>query len=247
MTYLLAALAGLAGAAAGWVIAAAAGSTIAGAMRVTDFEGARGVAAVWGFGPIGAAAGLCAGLWLVLRYVGGFASFGEIAWRGGAVTLALVAFGAAAVVVRLQTLPMLGGGRSLPPQLVFEIRVPAALALPAAQHDLKIELQTDRNTADALLTGPWPPAAGDVPDTRIVAGLVELYFRTSRRMIVAKLPDGRSLLFAPKLRAAPAGSPDFGDWRALDWVDDADAKQPRRPRADEAFAIRYRVRWPGAD
>ena len=207
MTYLLAALAGLAGAAAGWFIAAALGNAIAGAMGVTDFEGARGMAAVGGFGPIGAAA----------------------------------------VVVRLQTLPMLGGGRSLPPQLVFEIRVPAALALPAAQHDLKIELQTDRNTADALLTGPWPPAAGDEPGTRLVAGLVELYFRTSRRMIVAKLPDGRSLLFAPKLRAAPAGSPDFGDWRALDWVDDADAKQPRRPRADEAFAIRYRVRWPGAD
>lgn len=247
MTYLLAALAGLAGAAAGWFIAAAIGSMIAGAMGVTNFEGARGMLAAWVFGPVGAVAGLCVGLWLVLRYVGGFTSFGDIAWRGGAVTLALVAIAAAAVVFRLHTLPMLGGGRSLPPQLIFEIRVPVALALPAERHLLKIELHTDKNSADALLTGPWPPPAGGDSDARIIAGLVDLYFRTSRRMIVMKLPDGRSMLFEPKLRANPAASPELGAWQAIDWVDEPDAKQPRRPRADEALAIRYRVRWPGAD
>ena len=247
MTYLLAALAGLAGAAAGWFIAAALGNAIAGAMGVTNFEGARAMVAVWLIGPIGAITGLCAGLWLALRYVGGFTSFGDIAWRGGAVTLVLIAIAAAAVVFRLHTLPMLGGGRGLPPQLIFEIRVPAALVLPPEKHQLKIELHTDRNSADALLTGPWPPTAGSDAETRVIAGLVDLYFRTSRRMIVMKLADGRSMLFAPKLRANPAASPAFGEWQALDWVDEPGAKEPRRPRAGEALAIRYRVRWPGAD
>lgn len=242
MTYLLAGVAGLVCAAAGWFVAVALGSVIAGAMGVTTFEGARGMAAAWLFGPVGALAGLCAGLWLVLRYHGGFTSAAEIAWRGGAVALVLAAIAAGAIAFRLHNLPMLGGGRALPPHLIFEIRVPAALALPAEKDQLKIELHTEKNTADALLTGPWPPPAAEEPDARIVAGLVELYFRTGRRMIVMKLPDGRSMLFAPKLRANPAPSRQFGAWQKLDWVDEPHAREPRAPRPDEALAIRYRVR-----
>lgn len=247
MTYLLAGMAALVCAAAGWIGAAALGSVIAGAMGVTTFEGARGMVAAWLFGPIGALTGLCAGLWLVLRYYGGYTALGEIAWRGGAIALGLVAIAAAAVVFRLHTLPMLGGGRGLPPQLVFEIRVPAAIALPEEKHQLRIELHTDKNSADALLTGPWPPPDGPEPGTRIIEGLVDLYFRTSQRTIVMKLRDGRSMLFVPRLRANPAASQDLGPWMALDWVDESGAKEPRRPRPDEALAIRYRVRQPGQD
>jgi hypothetical protein len=247
MTYLLAGIAGLACAAAGWFIAVALGNVITGLAGVSNFEGARGMAVVWLFGPVGALIGLAAGLWLVLRFYGGFTSLGEIAWRGGAVTLALGAIAAGAIAFRVHNLPMLGGGDRLPPYLVFEIRIPKSLALPTAKHQLKIELHTDKNTADALITDPWPPPAGEDPDTRIVAGLVELHFRTSRRMIVMYLPDGRSVLFEPRLRANAAPSPQFGAWQELRWVDEPHSAGPRAPRPDEALAIRYLVRAAGPD
>lgn len=70
MTYILAAPAGLIGAAAGWFVAAMATIVMGGWLGVSDFEGSRGMLAVWGIGPLGGLAGLIAGIWLMLRHRG---------------------------------------------------------------------------------------------------------------------------------------------------------------------------------
>ena len=64
-------LAGIAGAAIGWIAAAALTIFLGGYFGISDFEGGRGMLAVWGTGPIGGLVGLIAGIVLVLRKRGG--------------------------------------------------------------------------------------------------------------------------------------------------------------------------------
>lgn len=59
-------LGGLAGAAIGWVAAAAATMLLGGFFGLTEFEGQRSMTALFGIGPMGGIAGLIAGFWLAL-------------------------------------------------------------------------------------------------------------------------------------------------------------------------------------
>ncbi len=68
MTFILAILAGLFGAAAGWVVTAFAALIISSYLGMPDFEGAREMTAFFGFGPVGGLLGLVAGVVLVLRH-----------------------------------------------------------------------------------------------------------------------------------------------------------------------------------
>ena len=68
MRIILAILAGLFGAAAGWTATAFAALIISGYLGISDFEGERAMTAFFGFGPVGGLLGLVAGIVLVLRY-----------------------------------------------------------------------------------------------------------------------------------------------------------------------------------
>ena len=79
MTYILAFLAAVAGAVAGFFLATALGSVVASAFGISSFEGASGYFAVFLFGLPGGLIGLVLGLWLVFRYKGGHRTFSAIA------------------------------------------------------------------------------------------------------------------------------------------------------------------------
>jgi len=67
MRALLVLLGGLAGAAVGWIGAAAASLLLGGLFGLTEFEGERSMTAIFGIGPIGGVVGLVGGLWVGLR------------------------------------------------------------------------------------------------------------------------------------------------------------------------------------
>jgi hypothetical protein len=128
-TLLLSLLAGIAGAAIGWIAAAALTIVLGGTFGISDFEGRRGMLAIWGIGPIGGLIGQIAGIELVLRKRGGI-SLGGIAWRVPAVSAAIITIAAGAFWFLYETRPILNSNGPAP-RLAFEVRLPPGLA-PAA-------------------------------------------------------------------------------------------------------------------
>ena len=231
MIYLGAVLAGIAGAVAGWFLTGVLALWIAGLCGLSDFEGGRGMFAFLGVGPIGGLVGMIGAAWAVLRQ-----RFGPL--PGGAVLLRLagVLAGIAALVVggiwlRLATLDTYSD--RLPPRLEFEVRVPRALAAGAG---VEVELDTDKNVADALLDRDWR-ADGDAS---VYAGSVSLDFKTTSRLLVVSLPEQPKRLFRLRISRDPDPS-EFGEWAAPDFTDDPGEAQPQPAAANDPVAIRYRV------
>ena len=67
MTFLFAVLGGIAGLIAGWIVAAAATIIIGNLVGASNFEGALGMGAIFGIGPLGGLLGLVLGIWIVIR------------------------------------------------------------------------------------------------------------------------------------------------------------------------------------
>jgi MFS family permease len=241
MTYIVAGLAGLSGAALGWFLFAAAGGVVAGWLGVSNMEGGRGMVAVWGFAPIGAVGGLVLGLFLALRYHGGYAEFGAIAWRGGAVVAGIAAVVAVGIAARLYAMPNFPGNRSHP-YLLFELRLPEA-GLPADPRAIKVELHTDHNPLEALVTSESWREDGVA---RVFDGMVAIYHRTRQRMLVVKL-KGADVLFDLGLARTPEGSASYGPWKRARFVFEPGAAAARAVRDDEIYEARWRVRWAGDD
>lgn len=68
MTFFLAILGGLLGLILGWVATAAAVIIVGSAIGASNFEGALGMGAIFGFGPMGGLVGLALGIWLAIRW-----------------------------------------------------------------------------------------------------------------------------------------------------------------------------------
>jgi MFS family permease len=238
MTYLLAILAGAAGAAIAYLIGAFGALLIATSMAVPDREGALGYFAFFFVGPIAGVIGLIVGIWVVLRYWGGHRSFPALAGRGLLVIGAIAALVVAGIFIRLQTLPTFQGPE---PRLGFEIRLPAGKPAPD-KRAVTIELHTDKNTSDALLFDDWLRQDGN---RQVLHGQVPLYFRTSQRILVLKLAGEPDRLFTLRLWASPSYTRDFGAWQKLDFVAAAN-EQPRRPGPGDEFELRFRVFDPSA-
>jgi MFS family permease len=239
MTYVFAALAGAAGAALGGVLFALLGTLVGGLLRISNFEGARGYFAVWVFGPIGVLLGLAVGLYLVFRYHGGYVGFGEIAWRGAAVVAGLLGIVGAGAALRLATQPDLTRNAP-PPQFLFEIRMPADAPLPAARADIRVHLQTYDTDHSALLEDDSPKLQGE---TKIVAGLIQMYRRTASRTVVLRLADGRDVVFVPRIPATPRHAAEYGPWEPARHLYEKGGQGARAPKPEERFEIRYRVDW----
>ncbi len=236
MVYLLAFLAGIAGAVIGYLLAAALGAAIAPMLGITGFEGAAGYFAGFVVGPVGGLVGLALGLWLVFRYKGGYRSLSAIAGRSMIVIAGIAVVVIAGILIRMATLENFPGGQN--PQLDFEIRLPPSAAEPSRQ-GLDFEMQAGSQRSGGLLRSEWLRRDGERP---VLVGFVPLYTRTSQRMLVMSRPGEPKLIFRIRLSATPAVSEQYGAWQRVDFVDDLKAdSQPRPPTAAEAFEIRYRV------
>ncbi len=231
MTFLLSVFFGIAGALAGWFVAAFAAIALGGLAGMSDFEGGRAMFAVWGVGPIGGLVGLILGVVLTLRYRGKLTSFGALAGRGALVIAAIVALIGAGFFIRLHTLPNL----SQPyPRVIFEIRLPPEAKIPD-QKAVRITLDTDRNQTDALLDSKWIAQENGRP---VLRGFVDLYMRTTSRLLVLKIAGEPDRIFQIKLWGNP-GRSDFSDWEQVEFIADGDAL--RRAEDKDKYEFRYRV------
>jgi MFS family permease len=199
---------------------------------MSDREGYRAMVAFFTFAPFGALIGLVLGIGLVLRYRGGHRGLAALAWRivlviagvAGAIALGLWAYSLTDdVLVR----------NALPPQLVFEIRLPANTALPS--EGVTVDLNTDKNTMPATFT---QTTDGDRP---LLSGRVELYFWSSSRLLVLRIPGEPDRLFQLKLAGNPPASAEFSRWQRVDYVADGPDGDLRKGTDADAYDIRYRV------
>ena len=235
VTFGLAFIAGLAGAVLGWLALGLIADTILGLHGVSNMEGGRAMVALMVIGPLGALAGLVLGVWLVLRFFAGSAGARRVAGYCGGVVL-LIALLGVAYIEYLSLSDDVLVRNALPAEAVFEIRFPEQARLPDELQGVRIDLDTDKNSADAFIRAA-PPDGG----RPVIAGSVDLYFRTGNRFLVLKMPGEPDRLFQLKLAANPPASPELGPWQPLDYVADRPDGQLRKADAREDYAIRYRV------
>jgi hypothetical protein len=188
-----------------------------------------GLLGLFVYSPIGAIAGAVLASWLVTRPETD-ASNGSVARTSlkslGIVALFCVAAAATYLAYAYATATPWLNPNAANPLLVFEVRLPAGVTVPASAQGISIELQTDLNTMPADLT----PAAfyrdGDRP---VIAGEVELAFRTSHRQLAVSIQDQPTRIYPIDLTARAPHTPEFGTWRRL----------------SDGSEIRYRAKWPG--
>jgi hypothetical protein len=112
--------------------------------------------------------------------------------------------------------------------MVFEVRLPAGSALPNSARDITIELQTDINRMPGEPRFNQFRNDGDRP---VIAGDVELAFRTAHRQLEIKVKGQPDRLYRVGLSAKAPHASELGPWQ---------------PNIDGS-EIRYRAKWPGQD
>jgi hypothetical protein len=239
MIYVLAILAGLLGAALGWLVTGTLAAWIAGLFGMSDFEGARGMFAFLAIGPLGGCVSMILSVWLVLRMRHGPAPLGTALARVAAVLSAMALITATGIWLRVQMVDTYTD--SLPPVLEFEIRMPAALAVTDRSR-LRVELHTDRNVDESRLADDW--RATDAGD-RVIAGSVPLSFKTSSRLLVVSLPGQPTRLFRIALARDPSSTAAFGAWRRADHVHAERGEAVQPAAADDPVSLRHRVQRAG--
>lgn len=192
---------------------------------------ASGLLALLVFAPAGAIAGLVLGTKIAMRMRDG-ANAGSLARNSFKAFAALIALCAAAgtayyVYAVTSATPWLNPNAANP-LLVFEVRLPAGTAVPNSARDIAIELQTDINRM------PGEPRFDRFrrdDEKPVIAGDVELAFRTPHRQIELKIKGQPERLYGIGLPAKAPHASEFGPWQ---------------PNIDGS-EIRYRAKWPGRD
>jgi hypothetical protein len=190
-----------------------------------------GILALLVIAPLGAIAGLVLGTTLARRLRGGENSGGLLrnSLKALAVVVVLcVAAGTAYYVYAVTTATPWLNPNAATPLLVFEVRLPAGAALPNSARDITIELQTDLNTMPGELQPNQFRRDGDRP---VIAGNVELAFRTAHRELGVKINGQPDRLYRIALSAKAPHASELGPWQ---------------PNIDGS-EIRYRAKWPGQD
>jgi len=231
-TYLLAALLGLIGAVLGYILTGFVADTLLAMSGMPDREGYRAMIAFFTFAPFGGLMGLLGGIALVLRRRGrhrGLALAGRTALTAAALA-AVTSLCVWAYVVAGDDILAKNGP---PPQLHFEIAMPKGAEPPA--DGVAVDLNTDKNTMPSTF-------AMTTTDGRpVIKGQVDLYFRTSRRILVLRVPGEPDRLFILGLAANPSGTEDFSAWRRVDEVADGPGGALRKGKETDDYRIRYRV------
>jgi hypothetical protein len=242
MSILRAVIGGIAGVLIGYFGAAFLSSIVMGWYGVSDFEGGRGMAAAFVFGPLGGLLGLVGGIWLGLR-LGGRPPLSKALKGAGIALLAIMAIAAAGLAIQYYTVPHRLEYDQAGASLEFELRAPARFALPADPTAIEVTLDTDLNQQPAV----WhDPAMRQEGDWQVLSGTVELYYRTSSRLLVFAFPDGRDRIFRPGLGARPDPDQGWSEWRRVDFVGLPDQPRTVKPGPEDPLEIRCRVRvWGG--
>jgi MFS family permease len=236
VTYGLAALGGLIGAALLWLATGFVADFLLGLSGMSAREGGRAMVAFFAIGPFGALLGFGLGIWVVLHQRGAHRSVAAFA---GAVLTAVLLVGAiyGAVIGYFELTDDVLVRNGPPPQLEFELRLPAGTVLPDRLEGVKVDLDTDKNQMFSTLTGTT------TDDRRpVIQGVVDLYFRTSSRILVLRIKGEPDRLFVLKLKADPPATPEFGPWQRLDYIDDKPDQEPRQATEADAYEARYRVK-----
>jgi|SRR5688572_1843747 hypothetical protein len=242
MSILRAVVGGVVGLLIGYFAAAFLSSIAMGWFGVSDFEGGRGMAAAFGFGPLGGLLGLAGGIWLGLRR--GAQPIGKAMARAGIALLAIMAIAAAGLAAYYFAIPHRLEYDQAGASLEFELRVPAGFALPEDPYKIDVTLDTDLNQQPAI----WlDPALRQEDDRQILSGTVELYYRTSSRLLVFRFPDGRDRIFRLGLAAKPDPADGWSDWRTVDLVGLPGQPQTAKPGPEDPLALRYKVRVWGSE
>jgi hypothetical protein len=179
LTYLLTVLGGIASALLGFIASGLLADGLLALAGMGDREGGRAaMIAFFSIAPFGALAGLLAGIFLVLRYRGSYRSFADIAGRGVLIVAGLFAAGALVPWIYGLTDDVLV--RNGPPsQAKFEIRLPPNAALPEKLAGVAVNLEMPASLTKKRTEDGRP----------VIAGEVDLYFRTASRTIVFSIPD----------------------------------------------------------
>lgn len=188
-----------------------------------------GLLALFVFAPAGAIAGLVLATKLAMRS-GRDGNTGSLARNSlkalGVVVLLCVATGTAYYFYAVSTATPWLNPNAATPLLVFEVRLPAGATMPASARNIAIELQTDLNTM------PGEPSVDRLRrdgDRAVIAGEVELAFRTSHRQLAVNIEGQPNRLYPIGMSAKAPHTDEFGPWQA----------QP------DGSEIRYRAKWPG--
>jgi hypothetical protein len=218
---------------------------------VSNFEGGLGMAAVFAFGPLGALAGLGLGIWLGLRMgrKQAVAPDGKPAPQHGLrhaaiAIVGIIALGGVVLWVIYASTPQHLEYDQAGADLVFELRAPAQLAATLKPEAIEISLDTDLNQMPGLWSDDPLRTEGEWTS---LAGQVELYYRTASRLLVFKFPGGYDLIFKPALAAKPDPEDGWSEWRKVEWVGLPDQAQAVKPRPEDAYELRYRVRVWGTE
>ena len=188
-----------------------------------------GLMGLFVYAPVGAIGGAVLAHWLVARS-GKETSNGSVARNslkslGIVVLLCVAGIGAYIAYAYATATPWLNrNGAS--PLLVFEVRFPAGVTVPTSAQGITIELQTDLNTMPGEVT---PAAFHRDGDQAVIAGEVELAFRTSHRQLAVSIEGQPSRVYPIDLTSRAPHTPEFGTWRRL----------------GDGSEIRYRAKWPG--
>ena len=172
-----------------------------------------GLLALLVFAPAGAIAGLVIGAALGMRWRGrkdggGLAANSFKAF--GVVVVLCAAAGAVYYWYALATATPWLNPNAANPLLQFEVRLPAGAALPANARDLAIELQTDQNRM------PGEPRFDRFRrdgDRAVIAGDVELAFRTAYRQLEVKIKGQPDRVFGIGLTDKAPHAPELGPWQ----------------------------------
>jgi hypothetical protein len=243
MSVLRAVAGGIIGLVSGYLGAALLSDFVMGWFGVSDFEGGRGMAAAFVFGPAGGLLGLVGGIWLGLR-LGRKRPAGKALKAAGIALLAIVAVAAAGLAIQYYSIPHRleydGAGASLE----FELRAPGGFRLPDDPRAMEAMLDTDLNQQPATWHDPVRRRDGD---WQLLSGTVELYYRTSSRLLVFRFPDGRDRIFQPDLSAKPDPGQGWSAWRNVDFVGLSGQPRTVKPGPEDPLELRYRVRVWGSE
>ena len=190
-----------------------------------------GMLALLGFAPAGAIAGLLLGTMLAGRLRAGENTGGLLrnSLKAFAALLALcAAAGGAYYVYAINTATPWLNPNAPNPILQFEVRLPAGTTLPASTREVAIDLETDINTMPADPRATQFRRDGDRP---VIAGEVDLAYRTPARQVAGKIKGQPERTFRLGLSARAPHAAELGPWQA----------------AADGSELRYRARWPGRD
>ena len=236
MNFLLAIAGGAVGAVVGWAIAALLTIWIGGLAGVSDFEGGRGMLAVFGIGPIGGLLGLVLGIWLTLRWRGE-RGLPRLGLKIPLVIAAIAALTAGGLWLAYEQRAGLGTSSGGHPTLEIELRLPAGMAPPAKASGVKVSLSTERNHIPGLMFDRSHAEEGRT----ILVGAVDLHYRSSWRILEIILAAGEpSYLFTLPLPARPRHMATPSPWRPADHLAKPGA-QPEKAPATGTVELRYRV------